>query len=202
MADMNFHSSIYDWLVIAGAQAKFKGLGTINNEGEYGFMLTGIDGDLNGGGGADKFRIKIWDKDGDTIVYDNQMGEGDDSNAGTEVGGGSIIIHKGKNAPTTDQLPEDTYSLPPFPNPANPEIWIPYQLASDSQVVIRIYGMGGRLIRTLDLGYQPAGFYNSRSKAAYWNGNNEAGERVTSGVYFYSIQAGRFAATRKILILK
>jgi hypothetical protein len=98
VADLNFKSSSYEWLVVAGSHAKFKGVGTINGGGNYGFMLTATDGQISGGGGVDKFRIKIWDKNnGDAVVYDNQMSEGDDSNAGTALGGGSIVIHKGGN---------------------------------------------------------------------------------------------------------
>ena len=94
--DLNFHSSDYDWLVIAGANAKFKGTGTINGAGNFGFMLTATDGQVNGGVGVDTFRIKIWDKDNsDAVVYDNQPGKTDDSDAGTELGGGSIKVHKG-----------------------------------------------------------------------------------------------------------
>jgi PKD repeat protein len=95
--DLNFHSSSYEWLVVAGPNAKFKGVGAINGAGNYGFMLTATDGQVNGGGGVDKFRIKIWDKNnGDAVVYDNQAGEGDDSHAGTALGGGSIVIHNAK----------------------------------------------------------------------------------------------------------
>jgi ELWxxDGT repeat protein len=98
VADLNFHSTDYQWLVIAGANAKYKGSGTINGGGNYGFMLTATDGQVNGGGGTDKFRIKIWDKDQeDLIVYDNQPAEEDDSYAGTDLGGGSIVIHDGGN---------------------------------------------------------------------------------------------------------
>ena len=94
-ADMNFHSSSYQWLVVAGATAKFKGDGTINGLGNYGFMLTAIDEKLTPSTDVDRFRIKIWDKDGDDIVvYDNQMGAADDGDATTEIGGGSIVIHK------------------------------------------------------------------------------------------------------------
>lgn len=88
---LNFHSTSYDWLIVAGANAKFKGVGTINGAGEYSFMITATDGDLLGGGQADGFRIKIWDAGG--TVYDNQMGQGDDSNDTTDLGGGSIVIH-------------------------------------------------------------------------------------------------------------
>jgi PKD repeat protein len=95
VADLNFHSDTYQWLVIAGAKAQYKGTGTINDEGNYGFMLKAIDGDIKGGGGVDKFRIKIWDKDtNDEIVYDNQLGDSDDADPATVIGGGSIVIHK------------------------------------------------------------------------------------------------------------
>jgi hypothetical protein len=81
-------------LVVAGARAQFKGEGTINGGGRYGFMLTAIDGQVNGGG-VDKFRIKIWDKNNGAItVYDNQMGASDNSNPTTALGGGNIVIHK------------------------------------------------------------------------------------------------------------
>ena len=95
--DLNFHSDTYDWLVIAGPKAMYKGTGTVNSAGAYGFMLSAIDGQLNGGGGTDKFRIKIWDKDTDNVIYDNKL-DGDDDLADptTEIGGGQIVIHKGK----------------------------------------------------------------------------------------------------------
>lgn len=90
--DLNFHSTSYDWLVVAGARAQYKGSGTINGTGEYRFMLTAIDGQVSGGGGADKFRIKIWGSTG--LIYDNQLGAGDTENPTTLLGGGSIVIHK------------------------------------------------------------------------------------------------------------
>lgn len=94
VANLNFHSEIYDWLVVAGAKAQYKGTGTINSAGNYGFMLTAIDGQINGGGGVDKFRIKIWDKQSGNIVYDNQMHAAEDADPTTDIGGGSIVIHK------------------------------------------------------------------------------------------------------------
>ncbi|MEW6182104.1 MAG: PKD domain-containing protein [Bacillota bacterium] len=95
VADLNFHSDSYDWLVIAGAKAQYKGTGTINGAGNYGFMLTAVDGQINGGGGADKFRIKIWDKNNsDAVVYDNQIGDSETADPVTALGGGSIVIHK------------------------------------------------------------------------------------------------------------
>jgi hypothetical protein len=93
VASMNFNSTSYDWLVIAGARAQYKGTGTINGSGNYAFMLTAIDGQITGGGGVDKFRIKIWDKATGQIIYDNQMGAGDDASPSTTIAGGSIVIH-------------------------------------------------------------------------------------------------------------
>jgi hypothetical protein len=93
VASLNFHSDTYQWLVVAGAKAQYKGTGTINDQGNYGFMLTAIDGDLKGT--TDKFRIKIWDKNNnDIIVYDNQLAASDDADPTTVLGGGSIVIHK------------------------------------------------------------------------------------------------------------
>ena len=89
-----------------------------------------------------------------------------------------------------------------YPNPFNPDTWIPYQLAEDVNVTIRIHDASGRLVRTLDLGRKPAGFYTNKVKAAYWDGRNEAGEQVASGIYFYTIQAGEFTATRKMLAVR
>ncbi|MFC1976273.1 PKD domain-containing protein, partial [Chloroflexota bacterium] len=94
-ADLNFHSDSYEWLVVAGHKAKFKGSGTINGVGNYGFMLTATDEALTPSTDIDRFRIKIWDKDnGDAVVYDNQMGDADDAEPATAIGGGSIIIHQ------------------------------------------------------------------------------------------------------------
>ena len=99
-------------------------------------------------------------------------------------------------------LPQTTQLLANYPNPFNPETWIPYQLSEEADVTLQIYSVSGALIRTLALGHTPAGIYQSRSRAAYWNGRNEWGEPVASGVYFYTLKAGDFAATRKLLIRK
>ena len=98
--------------------------------------------------------------------------------------------------------PEETALLLNYPNPFNPETWIPYQLAKPADVTVTIYAANGGIVRTLVLGHQPAGVYESRSRAAYWDGRNQLGERVASGVYFYTLKAGEFRATRKMLILK
>ncbi|MDE0010155.1 MAG: trypsin-like peptidase domain-containing protein [Candidatus Poribacteria bacterium] len=98
--------------------------------------------------------------------------------------------------------PEETTLSFNYPNPFNPETWIPYQLSKPAEVTVTIHAADGRLIRTLVLGHQPAGIYQSKSRAAYWDGKNELGESVASGVYFYTLKAGDFTATRKMLIRK
>ena len=98
--------------------------------------------------------------------------------------------------------PEETRLFANYPNPFNPETWIPYQLAASADVRLTIYAMDGRAVRTLALGHQPIGMYQDRSRAAYWDGRNSIGEPVASGVYFYTLTAGDFTATRKMLILK
>ena len=102
----------------------------------------------------------------------------------------------------TEEHPQETTLLPNYPNPFNPETWIPYQLATPAEVTLTIYSANGAIIRTIALGNMPAGNYQNRSRAAYWNGKNEVGELVASGVYFYTLTAGDFTATRKMLILK
>ena len=98
--------------------------------------------------------------------------------------------------------PTQNLLLQNYPNPFNPETWIPYQLSEDSAVSISIYDTTGRLVRTLSLGFQAAGFYNSRGRAAYWDGRNELGERVASGIYFYKLETPAFQQTKRMLILK
>ena len=99
-------------------------------------------------------------------------------------------------------IPEETALLPNYPNPFNPETWIPYQLSEPADVILRIYAVSGSLVRTLALGQMPAGIYETRSRAAYWDGKNGVGESVASGIYFYTLTAGEFTATRKMLIRK
>jgi hypothetical protein len=89
-----------------------------------------------------------------------------------------------------------------YPNPFNPETWIPYQLASNASVSVLIYDASGRRIRVLDLGAQPTGSYVTKEKAAYWDGKNDDGESVSSGIYYYQMSAGDFQASKKMLVLK
>ena len=99
-------------------------------------------------------------------------------------------------------VPKETSLLSNYPNPFNPETWIPYELSGPAEVTLRIYSLNGTLVRTLALGHQPAGMYHGKNRAAYWDGKNSVGEAVASGVYFYTLSTGNFASTRKMLIRK
>ncbi len=118
-----------------------------------------------------------------------ELAEGDDENKG-----------KDKTAPALKGFTFKAFAA--YPSPCNPETWIPYTLAKDVEVTIAIYNSSGRIVRTLQLGHQSAGAYISKDKAAYWDGRNEAGEEVSSGIYFYALKAGNFIATRKLIVLR
>jgi len=206
VASFNFHSTSYEWLVISGAKAKYKGKGTINGSGEYGFMLSAIDGQVNGGGGVDKFRIKIWENNqGNGVIYDNQMGDPDDGDATDAIEGGSIVIHKGDELSKTRDLeimeapaiPQDYALLQNHPNPFNPETTIGFMLPEPKYVEITIYNTLGQAIRQLVHESCAAGSYLIR-----WDGRDGRGSNVPSGIYLYRMQAGEFVSTRKMILEK
>ena len=120
----------------------------------------------------------------------------------TDINGDGIIDARDVVGIPLAPPPKRTALFANYPNPFNPETWMPYALAKPADVTVSIYAMNGHLVRKLDLGHQAAGLYRSKSRAAYWDGRNDFGERVASGVYFYVFTAGDFAATRKMLILK
>ena len=122
--------------------------------------------------------------------------------------GGRVYIYEWTGgtapaAPAPDAEPaQPTALLENYPNPFNPETWIPYQLSETAEVTVTIHASDGKLVRTLELGQVPAGVYSEKDRAAYWDGQNEQGEPVASGVYFYTLKAGEFSATRKMVIRK
>ena len=119
---------------------------------------------------------------------------------------GSIAFRQGianlENLLASLIIPKETALHANYPNPFNPETWIPYQLAAPAEVALTIYDMSGGTVRRLEVGLQAAGLYQSRSRAVYWDGRNDRGESVASGLYFYTLRAGEFTATRKMLIRK
>ena len=147
------------------------------------------------------------DRKSDTKITIELEFDGDMEADGTltfTVGADAIANYNGPAL--TAQLPvtasKDDALAANFPNPFNPETWIPYQLATDADVTLTIHALDGQLIRRLAFGHQVAGTYYSRSRAAYWDGKNDFGESVVSGIYFYTLTAGDFSATRKMLIRK
>ena len=118
---------------------------------------------------------------------------------------GSIAFKQGiKNLQNllASLIPEETALLANYPNPFNPETWIPYQLAESAEVTLTIYDMNGQMVRHLAVGHQAAGMYQSRSRAVYWDGRNQLGESVASGLYFYTLAADNFTGTRRMMIVK
>ena len=117
-----------------------------------------------------------------------------------------VVFAAGRAAPAFTEHPstvvEETALLSNYPNPFNPETWIPYQLAEAGDVTVTVYDMRGVVIRQLGVGHQPMGVYRSRSRAVHWDGRNQFGEKVATGLYFYTLKAGDFTATRKMLIAK
>jgi hypothetical protein len=158
------------------------------------FSVTFVDFSANGAAKVgDIFEISFNDANGkvrvDSIRYtvterDIQLGR---------IALGDLVAYA---------MPKRTELLQNWPNPFNPETWIPFELKEASDTSITIYDVHGQVVRRLNLGYIPAGAYQTKSKAVYWNGINDMGERVASGVYFYHLQAGEFSASRKMVILK
>ena len=131
-------------------------------------------------------------------VYDGNHG-GDKITVTINV---TDVANAAPSVPTPPAIPETTALLSNFPNPFNPETWIPYQLAKPAEVTLTIYDIRGVVVRELRLGHRPAGMYHGRSRAIHWDGRNRFGEKVATGVYFYMLTAGDFTATRKMLIKK
>ena len=113
-----------------------------------------------------------------------------------------LVTNEMPVASAPETYPIQTLLLPNYPNPFNPETWIPYILSEPTDVAISIYAIDGRCVRSLNLGYQDGGLHINRHQAAYWDGRNEYGEPVASGVYFYTLTTDTFTATQKMLIQK
>jgi hypothetical protein len=191
--------------VVSGARAQYKGSGTINGSGNYRFLLTAIDGQVTGGGGVDKLRVKIWDNATGTIAYDNQPLASDDANPVTALGAGSIAIKTtggaaaGEEPLASESAPKATrYALlQNSPNPFNPQTVISYEVAASSQVRIRVFDISGRLVATL-----VDGFVEEGQHTATWNGRTSTGAQASSGEYFVLMNAGSHRDKRTIVLLK
>jgi len=152
--------------------------------------------------------IKLWDTNGDGIVDINDFIKiSSDNGINPDVNGDGVIdildvmaiLNGAKGAPASRLVNELGVS---FPNPTNPEAWIPFKIAESNDVVIKLYDTSGQLVRTLDLGYRVPGSYITRNMAAYWDGKDANGQHVSSGIYFYNIKSGSFTATKKLIVLE
>ncbi|MFQ6044241.1 MAG: FlgD immunoglobulin-like domain containing protein, partial [Candidatus Poribacteria bacterium] len=163
-----------------------------NSDGSY--VLTFVDFSGNRAGKAgDVLKVRAMDADGRWISRTTSY-----TLTAEDIRMHHVII------PTIqlEIIPRKSVLLPSYPNPSNPETWIPFRLSRDAEVKIEIYNVAGQLVRTLNLGRKEAGNYISRQRAVHWDGTNDTGETVTSGLYFYTIRAGAFKATRRMVILK
>lgn len=159
---MNFKSNEYEYLVVAGARAQFKGKSTVNGTGSYSFMLSAVDENLLGSGLADKFRIKIWDNnDGGKVIYDNQMNAGEDALPTTAIGGGSIVIHTpGSGGKKTNAIAGDArvsepdvptkFILKAFPNPSTSHFNVRVEGDGvEDKITLHIVDLNGRVIEMI-----------------------------------------------------
>ena len=141
---------------------------------------------------GDTLTIEVRDTTGELIrTLQHEIGVADVHRAFTEL-----------RLTPADLIPKRTVLLANYPNPFNPETWLPYQLANDAEVAIRIYSSAGQLVRYMNLGFQQAGYYIGKSRAAYWDGRNDLGEQLASGVYFYQLSTSESSVTRKMVIRK
>jgi len=193
VADLNFHSVSYDWLVISGSKSQYKGWGTIKGTGDYGFMLTAIDGDLKGARQPDRFRIRITDRVTGALVYDNQLSAPDGDDPTTALGGGSIVIHSTSGGTGTlaaletpgasTPSPPTAYALfPNRPNPFQTTTTIGFDLPAAGRVSLVVFSVAGRVVSTLANEEWPAGRHE-----LMWSGEGDDGVRAAAGVYFYRI---------------
>ena len=205
--DFRFRSTSYDWLVIAGENAKFKGWGMVNDQGNYRFMITAKDGDLLGQAEPDEFRIKIWEEvvEGvEDIIYDNVMGVDDTADDGQEIGGGKIAIKTshgngngggnlsapanstGTTIGVSDQRALDSDAdLTVFPNPFTAQTTIRFYLAEAGQAALEIFNLNGQRVHVLYNGWMDAG-----SRQFDWDGTGN-GQALEPGIYFVKMNTGK-----------
>jgi uncharacterized membrane protein len=215
VADLDFYSTRYDWVAISGAKVQYRGSGTINGAGDYGFLLSAIDGQIRGDG-VDRFRIKITDKTTGAVVYDNQMGAADTTSAATPLEGGTIEIQSnsgGKSATSvgaSGPAGETNAALPiafglsqNVPNPFRGSTQLRFDLPVRSQVRLTIYDISGRETATLANGEFEAGRHQ-----VMWSGVSRSGRGAQAGIYFIRMEArsvagsAGFSSLRKMILVR
>ena len=185
--------NILDLIIVAQALGTQNTEADVNNDGTVSILdLVAIANEIN----EDVIAAPIYATQNQIETILSNVSQADDGSRAFRT-----ALHVLQNLLRKMQ-PDTTALLPNYPNPFNPETWIPYQLAKPAEVRLSIYAADGELVRQLELGNQDAGIYQSRSRAVYWDGKNQIGESVSSGLYFYSLTAGEFSATRRMLIIK
>lgn len=171
----------------------------IVNDGQLTLRINTLDTFLRYFG--DDYNGNITPDDAEKYVFEYNQ-QNSELNLYTDGSAAAPMLSEGQGIQETEEPPNETTLLSNYPNPFNPETWIPYKLSKAAQVTVTIHAIDGTLIRTLTLGHQSAGTYQTKNRAAYWDGKNEVGEPVASGVYFYTLSTEEFTATRKMIIKK
>ncbi len=214
LAGLTFHSTSYEWLVVAGSRAQYKGFGTINGSGSYRFLLTAIDGDEGGSPGPDRMRMKIWYAAGGGIVYDNQSGAADDTDDTTALGGGSIVIHtpalgggNGGHAADAELGKADGAGLAfalqmPRPNPFRGATDVAFDLPMRGEVELTVHDVRGREVARI-----PAAEFAAGSHHLRWVAREDRGAPLAAGTYFVRLDlrtadGARLGAVRKIVLVR
>jgi len=196
-ANLHFKSTSYEWLVVSGSMAQLKGSGTINDEGNFGFLLSAVDGGLKPGSAKDKFRIKIWDKDIDQVLYDNNLeSAGDNAVPATTLSGGSIVIYPAKTKSLAESLDNPGPMQPEitiYPNPFTDQLNFEFSAQADSHVVIEIFDRLGRKVKTV--------FENEVKGMVRYN-EKFTGVNMADGIYFYRITIGDNVYNGKVINVK
>jgi PKD repeat protein len=188
--NFKFNSTTNDagTLVISGAKASYRGVGTVNGTGNYGYLVSAIDGQITGGGGTDKFRIKIWDKNnGNAVVYDNQMSAAENADASTLIAGGSIVIHEVKKANAKIiEIPAEPvpFNVIAYPNPAKYQFTLVVQGDSKEKVDIMVYDALGRTVKHIES--------NDVQSIQF-------GEELPTGAYFTIVSQGANQKTVRLI---
>jgi hypothetical protein len=184
--NLDFKSTLYDWLIIAGTKAMFKGEGILNDAGSYGFQLSAIDNEV------DKFRIKIWDKDAeDAVVYDNNIVADDNEEPTTELRGGSIVIHSVKKKSAEILSDKTEFNLNVYPNPFQDKVLFHFISPEDVSAQIDVYDITGRKVKTL--------FNDLIKKDVTYTTVFEPNAPI-SGIYIYRMTLGESVFTGKLVV--
>jgi hypothetical protein len=188
--DMNFKSSSYEWLTVSGSRAQFKGTGTINGAGSYGFILTAVDGNLSNQVTPDLIRIKIWDKVSNSIVYDNQYGAADNSSLTTQLAGGSIMIQTKSTGPNANRIAvveeqANKLKIASYPNPSSSFFTLVPSGSKNERMNVKVTDVIGRIIEV-------------RSNLAASN-RFTIGQKYSRGIYFIEITQGTEKVIMKLI---